>query len=65
MAKVVCIAPFGNFKPGDEVEIPDGAKFDTSYFQVAPTPVTPPAPAPQPVPAPGPAPAPSSKVAAK
>lgn len=40
-----CTHPFGNFKPGDELDIPDNAKFDTFYFEVAPVPVTPPAPA--------------------
>lgn len=29
---VVCIQAFGNFVPGDEVLIPDGAVFDTTYF---------------------------------
>lgn len=28
-----CKVPFGNFKPGDLVEVPDGAVFDESYFQ--------------------------------
>jgi len=30
-----CIRPFGNFVPGDEVEVPAGAVFDTFYFKVA------------------------------
>ena len=31
---LVCIRPFGNFVPGDEVEVPDGAEFDRYYFEV-------------------------------
>lgn len=31
-----CIHPFGNFIPGDELEIPDGAIFDETYFEDAP-----------------------------
>lgn len=27
--------PFGNFKPGDTVEVPDGAAFDHAYFEEA------------------------------
>lgn len=27
-----CIRPFGRFHPGDEVEVLDGAVFDTLYF---------------------------------
>lgn len=27
--------PFGNFKPGDTVEVPDGAAFDHAYFELA------------------------------
>lgn len=26
---------FGNFVPGDEVEVPDGCIFDTTYFERA------------------------------
>lgn len=29
---LVCTHPFGNFKPGDEVEVPDGAVFDGAYY---------------------------------
>lgn len=29
-----CIRAFGNFKPGDEVEVPDGAEFDGYYFEL-------------------------------
>lgn len=29
---LVCIRAFGNFVPGDEVEVPEGA-FDTYYFE--------------------------------
>jgi hypothetical protein len=32
--KLVCKNAFGNFKPGDEVEVPDGAVFDGTYFEV-------------------------------
>lgn len=31
-----CIHPFGNFNPGDELEIPDEAVFDETYFERAP-----------------------------
>lgn len=31
--KIVNIVPFGNFKPGDEVEIPDGSEFDRGHFK--------------------------------
>ena len=33
--QLVCVRPFGNFKPGDEVEVPDGAVFDKFYFEVS------------------------------
>ena len=33
---LVCTKPFGNFKPGDEVEVPDGAVFDRTYFEEKP-----------------------------
>ena len=29
---LVCIRPFGLRKPGDEVEVPDGSVFDSTYF---------------------------------
>lgn len=29
---LVCIRPFGLRKPGDEIEVPDGAVFDSTYF---------------------------------
>jgi hypothetical protein len=29
---LLCHQPFGNFEPGDEVEVPDGAVFDSYYF---------------------------------
>jgi hypothetical protein len=32
---LVCIVPFGHFKPGDKVDVPDDAAFDTAYFKVA------------------------------
>jgi hypothetical protein len=28
-----CVNQFGNFMPGDEVEVPDGNVFDTAYFR--------------------------------
>lgn len=28
-----CTHAFGNFEPGDEVEVPDGATFDTAHFE--------------------------------
>lgn len=30
-----CVNPFGNCTLGDEVEVPDGAIFDTAHFEVA------------------------------
>lgn len=30
-----CVRAFGNFEPGDEVEVPDGAAFDGTYFEKA------------------------------
>lgn len=32
---IKCKQPFGNFKPGDLVEVPDGAIFDELYFEHA------------------------------
>lgn len=29
---LVCVNAFGNFLPGDEVPVPDGAVYDTAYF---------------------------------
>ena len=29
---LTCLRPFGNFTPGDTVEVPDNAVFDTAYF---------------------------------
>lgn len=29
---LVCITPFGHFKPGDTVTVPDGAVYDRAYF---------------------------------
>lgn len=34
--KLVCVTPFGHLKPGDEVEVPDGAGFDSTYFAAVP-----------------------------
>lgn len=31
-----CIRAFGNFKPGDELDVPDGAVFDGFYFERTP-----------------------------
>lgn len=31
---LVCIRPFGNFDFGDEVEVPDGAMFDSYHFEL-------------------------------
>ena len=31
-----CRREFGNFKPGDLVEVPDGAVFDGVYFDEVP-----------------------------
>lgn len=28
-----CTEAFGNFVPGDEVEVPDGDAFDTAHFK--------------------------------
>jgi hypothetical protein len=36
-----CTNAFGNFKPGDEVEVPDGAVFDTAFFELAEAPAQP------------------------
>lgn len=33
--KLECVRAFGNFVPGDEVEVPDGAIFDTTHFTEA------------------------------
>ena len=38
---LVNIRPFGNFMPGDEVEVPDGALFDRFYFETAGEPFKP------------------------
>jgi hypothetical protein len=29
---LVCINAFGNFEPGDEIEMPDGTEFDHAFF---------------------------------
>lgn len=31
-----CVKPFGNFAPGDELEIADESKFDEFYFEPVP-----------------------------
>jgi hypothetical protein len=33
---LVCVHAFGNFVPGDELEVPDGAVFDSAYFEARP-----------------------------
>ena len=33
---LVCVHAFGNFEPGDEVEVPDDANFDRAYFEARP-----------------------------
>lgn len=33
-----CKNAFGNFEPGDEVEVPDGAEYDHAYFEEVETP---------------------------
>jgi hypothetical protein len=30
--KLECVKEFGNFEPGDTVEVPEGAVFDTAHF---------------------------------
>lgn len=36
-----CHTPFGNFVPGDTIEVPDGAVFDSAYFEQAESATTP------------------------
>lgn len=45
--KLRCVRAFGNFKPGDEIEVPEGAVFDTCHFDYAELEIveTPPKPA--------------------
>lgn len=31
-----CINPFGNFRPGQEVLVPDDSIYDSAYFELAP-----------------------------
>lgn len=31
-----CVQRFGNFAPGDELEVSDGAVFDETYFERVP-----------------------------
>ena len=33
--KLRCTRPFGNFTPGDEIDVPDGAVFDGAFFEEA------------------------------
>ena len=33
--KLVNYEPFGNFVPGDEIEVEDGANYDTAYWRPA------------------------------
>ena len=32
---LVCTHAFGNFVPGNEIEVPEGAVYDGSYFEQA------------------------------
>lgn len=32
MKKLVCIVPFGNFQPGDELDVDAEAVYDKTYF---------------------------------
>lgn len=34
MKTLLCVKPFGFYEPGDEIQIPDSAVFDTAYFAV-------------------------------
>lgn len=36
MKTLTCIYQFGYYRPGDEVQIPDDAVYDTAYFTVRP-----------------------------
>ena len=36
-----CKVSFGNFQPGDEVEVPDGVVFDPGHFEAKDEPVKP------------------------
>lgn len=31
---LVCVRAFGNFVPGDEIEVPEGAGYDHYYFEL-------------------------------
>jgi hypothetical protein len=33
---LVCVNAFGNFEPGDEIEMPDDAEFDHAFFKAKP-----------------------------
>lgn len=33
--RIRCTNAFGNFGPGEEVEVPDGAAFDPAHFEMA------------------------------
>ena len=35
---LVCVNLFGNFEPGDEVIVPDGAEFDHAFFKAGKAP---------------------------
>lgn len=60
--KLRCHNAFGNFVPGDEVEVPDGAGFDHYYFEAdEPEQAPEPAPEPEPDPEPEPQPAPEEE----
>lgn len=42
--QVVCVKAFGNAKPGDVAEVPDGASVDPEHWRPADAPETPPEP---------------------
>jgi hypothetical protein len=35
---LICIQSFGHFEAGDEVTVPDGAVYDSAYFEEAAAP---------------------------
>lgn len=35
---LICIQGFGNFRPGDQITVPDGAVYDSAFFEEAPAP---------------------------
>jgi hypothetical protein len=55
VALVKCIAPYGLYSIGDEVEIPDGAAYSTMFFSPVDPPEVPVASEPNPIHVEGPA----------